>query len=252
MYTRSLFLLSFVTALMTCSGALAQSGPSADWHSVPVPWPASDRANGQFSRSIVTLHELAHKIAGEARKEFESAIKAEKKGDEVSAIKHFKKAVAIDPEYVDALNNLGVSFLHRKRTDLAVEQFNKAIAIDPHAAIPYCNLALALLMQNKLTDAERAARQNVKLDDAGTWGRLVLGFTLVLQKKFTPEAERNLRIAVGQFSQASLLLAPILAARGEIENAKEQLKLYLASGDRSWVDVANGWMQQLNSHKHTQ
>jgi hypothetical protein len=68
-----------------------------------------------------------------------------------------------------------------------------------------------------------------------------------LQKKFTPEAEQNLRKAAAHYPQACLLLAPLLAAKGEIEPAKDQVRLYLASGDRSAVDAANNWMQELNS-----
>jgi Flp pilus assembly protein TadD len=176
--------------------------------------------------------------------------RAQQKGNYESAIDHFKKALTIDPEYSDALNNLGVSFLHTNRADLAVQQFNRIIAIDPHAAMPYSNLAVAFLVQNKFTDAERTARRAVELDRAGTRGQLILGFTLVVQKKFTPEAEQNLRKASANFPQASLLLAPVLAMKGELQPAKDQLKRYLASGDQSARDVADDWMQQINSATH--
>lgn len=272
MYTRSVFWFGFLTACVTCSVTSAQTilvkqarNPQPAWVGSDDAFrrsgglvDAADRTFGdrniareQASRSgIVTLHQLAHKVPARARKEHERGIKAQEKGKHESAIEYLKKATMIDPEYSEALNDLGVSLLHTNRADLAIEQFNRAIAIDPHAAWPYCNLAIAFLMQNKLTDAERAARQQLELERASMRGRLVLGFSLVLQNKFTPEAERNLREAAAGFPQAGLLLAPVLAAKGQIEPAKEQLKVYLASGDRSAVDVANDWMQQLNLASH--
>src|SRR5262249_40601542 len=149
----------------------------------------------------------------------------------------------IDPEFCAARNNLGATYLHLKRIGLAIEQFNKAVAVDPHLATPYSYLAAAYLMQEKFADAERAARQEVDLDRAGTTGRLMLGLSLVLQKKFTLEAERSLKKAATDFPQASLLLAPVLAAGGQIEFAKDQLQRYLASGDRSGAGLANQWIK---------
>jgi tetratricopeptide (TPR) repeat protein len=60
-------------------------------------------------------------------------------------------------------------------------------------------------------------------------------------------AARNLRKALGDFPQASLLLACVLAGRGETESAEDQLQRYLArGGDRNGVDLANQWMRQLD------
>jgi Flp pilus assembly protein TadD len=184
-------------------------------------------------------------VPGKAMKEYQRALKAEDKGDRQSAIEHLQKAIQIDPEFCAARNDLGANYLFTHHVDLAIEQFNKTIAIDPHAAMPYSNLAVAFLMQNRLADAERAARQEVNLDRGGTRGRLMLGISLVLQQKFTPEAEQSLRKAAADFPQASLMLARVLAAHGEIESARAQLQRYLTSGERSGVEIAKDWMRQL-------
>jgi hypothetical protein len=54
----------------------------------------------------VTLHRLTHKIPKKAVKEFENATKAQSHGDRDAAIEHLSKAVAIDPQFWEALNNL--------------------------------------------------------------------------------------------------------------------------------------------------
>jgi tetratricopeptide (TPR) repeat protein len=272
MYTRSVFLFGFLTALLTCSDGFAQITPADRSRDVRPDWTFSDNAWWRYGGithhddgtgnklntareqssppGIVTLHQLAHKVPRAASKEYQRGTKAQEKGKYENAIKHLKKAVAIDPEYSDALNNLGVNFIYTNRAQLAIEQFNRLIAIDSHAPWPYYNLAVAFLMQNKLTDAERAARHGLKVDATDTRGGLILGFSLVLQKKFTLEAEQNLRKAAAHFPKACLLLAPVLAAKGQIEPAKQQLRLYLASGDRSAVNLASDWLQQLDSSTH--
>jgi hypothetical protein len=105
---------------------------------------------------------------------------------------------------------------------------------------------LGLLLQGNWQDAERAARQALKVDRGGTRAPFMLGCALVVQEKFTTEAEQSLRKAAADYPQAVLLLAPVLAAKGDIPSARENLRRYLASGDRTGVQIANVWMQQLD------
>jgi len=168
--------------------------------------------------SIVTLHELSHQVPGKAAREYERASNGVKKGDFEAAIKYFKKA----------------------------------IAVDPHAAVAYFNLAIAYLRQDQYSDAERTARRALDLDRAGTHGRLVLGVSLVMQKKFTAEAEQSLRKAAADFPRGNLWLAMVLFVRGDISTAKDHLKIYLASGEKVGTDMAKALLQQLElfAQKH--
>jgi tetratricopeptide (TPR) repeat protein len=162
---------------------------------------------------IVTLHELSHQVAAKARKEYEKASNAMAKGDLPGAIDCFKKAIVIDPEFSDAINALGTMYLHQGYIGPAIEEFTRAIAVDPHAPAAYYNLAIAYLRQGRYIDGERAARRVVDLDRVGIHGPLVLGISLVLQKKFTAEAEENLRRVVSDFAPATLWLAMIRFVR---------------------------------------
>lgn len=269
MYARSVSLAT-ASAFVCCSMAFAQMSAADQFPQETLPaWARAagpgrhhtilkDELNHAFriggtqqapssESAIVTLHQLAHEVPGKAMKKYQRAMRAQDKGDRQSAIEHLEKAIQIDPEFCAARNDLGANYLFTNHVDLAIEQFNKTIAVDPHAARPYSNLAVAFLMQNRLGDAERAARQEMDLDRAGTRGRLALGISLVLQKKFTPEAEQSLRRAAVDFPQARLMLARVLAAHGKIESARAQLQRYLASGERSSVEVAKDWMRQLDA-----
>jgi tetratricopeptide (TPR) repeat protein len=195
---------------------------------------------------VVSLRDLAHRVPRKAMSEFEKARKAQQKGELVDSIAHLIKAVSIDPEFYDAVNNLGSSYLNTKRVQLAIEQFNKAIKIGPHKPVAYTNLCLGLLMQGKFQDAERAARQAVNFEHGGTQGPFMLGYALVLQEKFTTEAEQSLRKAATDFPDAVLMLVPVLAAKGDMASARDHLLRYLATGDRSGMEIANQWMKQLD------
>lgn len=113
-------------------------------------WPPSEKDDGgagplfgesftvrqQSSSPIATVHELSHQVPGRAEREFDRAWKARNKGALEKAIQHFEAAIAIDPEFAAALNDLGMTYLHLQRLDSAIKQFSKAIAVDAHAAMP--------------------------------------------------------------------------------------------------------------------
>jgi tetratricopeptide (TPR) repeat protein len=95
---------------------------------------------------------------------------ARNKSDLKAAITYYQKAIAIDPEFCAALNDLGTAYLQTDQLDLAIEQFNKAIVVDAHAAKPNSDLAIAYLRQDRYANAERAARRALDLDRVSTHG----------------------------------------------------------------------------------
>jgi tetratricopeptide (TPR) repeat protein len=194
---------------------------------------------------IVTLHELKHRTPRRAEREFKRALAAEGKGDRERAIVYFQKAIAIDPEFSAAFNDLGTTYLQTDQLDLAIEQFNKAIAADPYGATPYSNLPLAYLRTEQYNDAERAARRALELDRTGTHGHLTLGMSLVLQAKFTAEMERSLEKAALDYPSANFWLGIGLLTKGDIDNAKVRLTVYLARGEKLGREMARSLMQQL-------
>ena len=101
-------------------------------------------------------------------------------------------------------------------------------------------------LQDQYSDAERTARRALNLDRTGTHDRLVLGVSLVLQKKFTAEAEHSLRSAAADFPHANFWLATGLLLRGDVASAKDQIKMYLASGEKTGMDRAKALSQELD------
>jgi tetratricopeptide (TPR) repeat protein len=195
----------------------------------------------------VTLHELSHHVPGRAVKEYHFALKATSEGDRESAIAHYQKAIAADPEFLAAINNLAAINLDLNRVDVAIEEFIKAIAVDPHASRPQINLALAYLRKGLFADAERAARRAVDLDRVGRYGRLVLGVSSIMKGNFTAEAERSLTQAAQQYNVAKVWLAIGLAARGDIANARDHLRRYVAETGNGKSNFAINLLHEIES-----
>ena len=84
----------------------------------------------------VSVARLSHKVPPKARKEFEKASKAESKGKTKDVIKHLEKALAIDPDYMEAHNNLGTQYLRAEEYAKAELHFRKACELDPGASVP--------------------------------------------------------------------------------------------------------------------
>ncbi|HXJ01620.1 MAG TPA: tetratricopeptide repeat protein [Micropepsaceae bacterium] len=61
-------------------------------------------------------------------------------GDAKSAIAAYQRALALDPNYADALNNLGVIYRMQRQPDKAVESFRRAAALKPELAEARKNL----------------------------------------------------------------------------------------------------------------
>ena len=69
------------------------------------------------------------------------------------AKEYYEKAIEINPSYADALNNLGTIFLNSQEYQKAKEYYEKAIEINPSYADAYYNLGLTY---NKLKEFQKA------------------------------------------------------------------------------------------------
>lgn len=197
-------------------------------------------------RGTVSLHDLNHKVAAKALKEFERAHRYVDAHKLEKAVEHFTNAVEIDAEFTDARNDLANCYIKLVRAGDAIRVLTAATSEGTGNALSYTNLAIAHMMLNDRHSAEEAARKGAEMDRLSTRPKLILALTLVMDDRFTDETTSLLRSAESDFPQAILLLGRALAARGDIEGAKAKMTAYLASGEESGRGLAQEWLDSLN------
>ena len=124
---------------------------------LPVKRPTTPR--GPVSLATLRRHENR-----KAMREFERAVKDHEAGHAESSFAHLQNAIALDPTYAPAHNQLGLITALRGDEHGALLEFEKAVKLDPALAIPHCNLAIALLRAGRASEAEVEARKAVQLD----------------------------------------------------------------------------------------
>lgn len=76
-----------------------------------------------------------------------------KAGEYEDGLNYLDRALEINPESSDALNNRGVALFHLDRIDEALENLDRAIAIDPENVDAMRNMAFILRSQGNLDHA---------------------------------------------------------------------------------------------------
>ena len=80
------------------------------------------------------------------------------------AIKHFARAIELNPQYAPAYNGLATMYYNNKRYDEAIQNARKAIQLKPDYAMGYYNLGISLIQVNKLGEARTALNQSLKFE----------------------------------------------------------------------------------------
>jgi tetratricopeptide (TPR) repeat protein len=193
----------------------------------PASAPAYSAPKGPGKLSVTEL-----RLRPKALHELELSEKANLSGDWRASATHLQKVLAIDPQYWPAHDKLGRLYAILHDYDRAVEEFKKASASEPLSARPLNHLSATLLLMGRYSEVESLARATLAMDPAQTETRYILGCALVAQGRFTAETVEQLRLSVSQIPSARLVLADVLNKRGELSEAEEKLRAYVAnSGD---------------------
>ena len=178
----------------------------------------------------ISVARLRHNPPKVAKKLYDKGEEAAAKGDLPASIVQLRKALEIDPLYLEAHNNLGSRLLRTGHLEDSLASFKRAAELDPSTAMLHTNVAVALMAMHQFADAEHSARRATQMPGADAKSRYMLGLSLYAQKKYTDEAVSLLDATQGQFNSAGIALAAIYAARGEVAEARQVLCAYLKSG----------------------
>ena len=108
--------------------------------------------------------QVADPVRVEARDHNQKGIAFARSGNHVAAVKEFREAVALRPDYGEAHFNLGVSLTQLGEASAAVDAFRSAARLRPDAAVIRLALASALFQRGEIEDAIAEFRQSIRLD----------------------------------------------------------------------------------------
>ena len=194
----------------------------------------------------ISVARLKHKVPKAAKKEYEKSDKVLKDGDVKGSLMHLLKAVEIDPDYMEAHNNLGSRYIMMKEHDLALSAFRRALQLDPSATMVQVNMAVALMATQQNKEAEDVARRILKQKPSNAKARYLLGLALYAQKEYTDETVALLEDSQEQFPNARIPVAAIHALRGEPMKARTELEAYMSMPNATNREQAKTMLAQLS------
>lgn len=194
---------------------------------------------------VVSAKRLLHKPPARAAKEFGKALRASEKGKTEEAVRRLRKALEIDPEYMEAHNNLGSLYLRLEDYEKALVHARKACELDPGAAMAHLNLAAALMARQEFAAAAEAAGRAAMLDPASSQAHFVQALAWLAQGRQNEETVGKLRRVAGDFPRARLMLARVHAARGDRQAAAAELKRYLLQAAPGEKPELEQWLAKL-------
>lgn len=94
-------------------------------------------------------------VAPKARQAYEEATKLLQGGKYDEALDLLKRAISIQPDYVQAHNDLGAVYMKQNHLDKAEEALRRAIKLNNKWYMPQLNLGVVLNRQHKYTEAAK-------------------------------------------------------------------------------------------------
>jgi thioredoxin-like negative regulator of GroEL len=171
-----------------------------------------------------------YKVPGKARDEYRKARTAMEKEKLDEAVKHLEKALAICPDYADALTMRAILDLNEKNAEAAMDNLDKAVKADANYAMAYLVMGSALNMQSKFDEAIRALQRGESLAP-NSWQAHFEMAKAYIGKNDYPTAlsrlQRARNLAPSEYPLIYLLQAHALLAMKQYPEAMTALQAYL-------------------------
>jgi Tfp pilus assembly protein PilF len=172
------------------------------------------------------------------------------------AIEHYQKALALNPRYPEACNNLGQALAGKGDDKNAIAQFEKAVRLDSMYSIARANLGMLLARTGQ---ADKAIVQLEKVMEGmpnEPEARRDFGNALMQMGKFR-EARAQLEKAVEQSDRrdplALFLLCRVYANIGRTEDAaltgRKALSVAAELNDVNLIQAIGAYLNQLEQKR---
>lgn len=164
------------------------------------------------------------------------------------AVKLYKKAIEEDPKFVEAYDNLALTYRHLGDFDNAIANYKKSIELYPEGAMAHINLGLVYRIQKKYTESikEYETVQKLEPDNAeGYFGTIQVYLTQEKYEKAIEAAKKTLEIYEATndpfLPDGQYLLGLSYYYNKDLKNAK----IYLEQAKNSGVKVPQDMLDEL-------
>ena len=169
-------------------------------------------------------------IPKEAVDNYKAAVKSAQSGNHKKAVEQLNAALAIQPTFELALNDLGVQYLKLGEMGKLAETMETLLKLSPKDPHAHLNMGIALYNQKKFPDAESHLTQAVELNGNDPAAHYYLGMTLVSTHRY-PEAEKELELAIknggDNIALAHKYLGGLYMSSKKNAQAADELEKYL-------------------------
>jgi tetratricopeptide (TPR) repeat protein len=146
------------------------------------------------------------------------------------AEQYLLKAIELDPNYVDAMDHLGLAYRNQKKYVEAENIYLRSIGIMPNNTVPYINLAIVYRLQGRLEDARQTYLKVIKIDENDPEPYYGIGVLYQMVNQYE-NSITFINIAIQKYyEKISVLIYDACYIQGDnyyaIENYEESLKYY--------------------------
>jgi tetratricopeptide (TPR) repeat protein len=182
---------------------------------------------------------------------FQKALEAEQKKDNDKAMTLLGEAIAQDPKFGLAHNELGSLYMRAGKLDKALEEYKAAIGVLPDDALVQLNYGAALTQKKDFGEAEKQLKRALKKLDKSATGHFYLGVSLIGLKNIgeaESEFQQAAKLGGDQMGAAHKYLGGILWQKGDLKRAADELEMYVKLSPKAPdVEQIKGTIKQLRS-----
>jgi len=204
-------------------------------------------------RPVGTVDASTANVPEPVRKLYKEALDSIQDGDSKKAIEELNDALKLAPNFVPALNELGLQYMRLKEYDKAEAALRKAIELVPDAFTLQLNFGILMLQKKNYVTAAGALERAVQKDNSSAAAHFHLGKALVNMAVYN-KAEKELLQAItlgGENTvEAHRYLGAVYIETHNNARAVEQLEQYLSLAPKAKdADKIRAIVSQLRTQK---
>jgi cytochrome c-type biogenesis protein CcmH/NrfG len=164
-----------------------------------------------------------------AIREFDAGVKADAHHKPDEAIRHYKKALQIAPDFYPACNNLGTAYLNKGSYPAAEEQFQHAIHLNSNDAAAYFNLGNLHYLTHHYAEGLNWVDQGLSKEPSSAFGHFLRGSLVSATGDFQQaqkEFQRSLDLDPN-LAKAHLALVNLYLRQKRTTEAADELRAFL-------------------------